>query len=241
MAGASILAGRAAFRIGSGLVSIASPSCNRVIMQSQLPEAMFLSVGHEQLDEIDFDVNSFTCLCVGTGLGQAEETKLALKSLLNEVEIPIVIDADALNIIASFSEKKFPKHSIITPHPKEFDRLFGDSVDDFERRSLQKRMSAKHDIIIILKGAYSTISFPDGQFYYNSTGNPGMAVGGSGDILSGTIAGLLAQGYTGLESALLGTYIHGLAGDIAAKNLGQMNMISSDMIDQYSLALNMIK
>ena len=155
----------------------------------------------------------------------------ALKHLIQEAKVPMVLDADALNII---SENKtwlsfLPERSIITPHPKEFERLFGKTDNSQQRLELQREMSKQYNIIIVLKGANTSITFPNGSCFFNSTGNPGMATAGSGDVLTGIILSLLAQRYTPEEAAIIGVFMHGRAGDIAASKLGQESMIASDI------------
>jgi NAD(P)H-hydrate epimerase len=165
-------------------------------------------------------------------LGKAEETVNALKSLIQEARVPMVLDADALNII---SENKtwlayLPENTIITPHPKEFERLFGKTDNSQQRIELQREMSAKYRIIIVLKGANTSITFPNGSCFFNSTGNPGMATAGSGDVLTGIILSLLAQRYTPEEAAIIGVFMHGRAGDMAAEKLGMESMIAGDIV-----------
>lgn len=144
----------------------------------------------------------------------------------------MVIDADALNIISQHPNllQKIPAHSILTPHPKEFARLFGETPNDFARNDLQRQKAKEFNVIIVLKGAYTAIALPDGRCYFNSTGNPGMATGGAGDVLTGIITGLLAQQYEPAAAAINGVFIHGLAGDLAASELGQRSLLASDII-----------
>ena len=146
---------------------------------------------------------------------------------------PMVIDADALNILAENREllHLIPEGSILTPHPKEFERLSGTWNNDFERLEIQKQLAAQLKSVIVLKGAHSSIASPDGRVYFNSTGNPGMATAGSGDVLTGILTGLLAQHYEALQAAQLGVYLHGLAGDLAIPEMGINSMIASDIID----------
>jgi ADP-dependent NAD(P)H-hydrate dehydratase / NAD(P)H-hydrate epimerase len=176
---------------------------------------------------------SYDAIGIGPGLGQHTETVKALEQLLNQYQKPMVIDADALNIISCNRHllSIIPQGSILTPHPKEFERLVGTWANDFERLEKQKALSAQLNSIIVLKGAYTSIATPQGQVYFNSTGNPGMATGGSGDVLTGILTGLLAQGHTSTEATILGVYLHGLAGDLAASTLGMNSMIASDLID----------
>lgn len=155
----------------------------------------------------------------------------------------MVIDADALNTIAANKAllRCIPASSILTPHPKEFERLFGKTENDFERLELALQKSKELDLFIVLKGHYSFISTPQGNGYFNSTGNPGMATAGSGDVLTGMLTGLLARGYTPHHAVLLGTYLHGLAGDIAAEKYGQEAMLSGDITDCIGAAFDHIK
>ena len=149
----------------------------------------------------------------------------------------MVLDADALNIIAKENwQKLIPKGSIITPHHKEFERLFGKTENDFQTNELQRKMSQELEITIVLKGSHTSVTMSDGSCFFNSTGNPGMATGGSGDVLTGVITGLLAQGYMPEEAAVLGVYAHGLAGDHAVKKVGEYSLIASDIIDNLGVA-----
>lgn len=168
----------------------------------------------------------------------ATETEKAFGKLLQNSKQPLVLDADALNIIAMNPNMltKIPKDSILTPHPKEFERLFGKTSNDFERNILQKQKAMKLKCFILLKGAHSCIATPEGICYYNSTGNSGMATAGSGDVLTGIITGLLAQGYSSKAAVCLGVYLHGLAGDLGAQELGQESLIARDIIKHFPKA-----
>ncbi|MEO5571875.1 MAG: NAD(P)H-hydrate dehydratase, partial [Bacteroidia bacterium] len=173
--------------------------------------------------------------------GIAKETANALKQIIQNFRKPIVFDADAINII---SENKtwmdfVPSESIFTPHPKEFERLVGKSYDHFERNKLQLEFSKRYNVYLILKGRYTCISCPDGICYFNPTGNPGMAKGGSGDALTGLLTGLLAQGYSSKETCITGVYLHGLAADIAVKETGEFSLLASDIIDCIGKAIKM--
>jgi NAD(P)H-hydrate epimerase len=170
---------------------------------------------------------------IGPGIGTDAETASMLKRLIQDAPAPLVIDADALNILA---ENKtwlafLPPGTVLTPHPKEFDRLAGASTNGYERLHKAKALAVKMNMVLVLKGAYTAILSPDGRVFFNSTGNPGMAKGGSGDALTGIITGLRAQGLDPLSAALLGVYAHGLAGDLAAKQLGLDGMLPSDLIE----------
>ncbi len=231
MMGASVLSARAALRAGVGLVTVHIPVDERHIIQVAVPEALC------DLDEQDCfsslsTVEKYTAIAVGPGLGRKPETVKALAQLLENYRKPLVIDADALNILAEHTHlvHLIPPGSILTPHPKEFERLVGSWKDDFDRLEKQKRLSEKLQSVIILKGAFTSIATSDGKVYFNPTGNPGMATGGSGDVLTGILAALLAQGYASVDAALVSVYIHGLAGDLAARDLGMISLMANDLI-----------
>ncbi len=243
--GAAILATRAALRSGTGLVTLHAPKCAYAILQNSIPEAMVSIDRHEYLiSQIPEDLSRYRAIGVGCGMDTHTESKSALESLIHESEVPLVLDADALNIIAQQPEllEQLPTGSILTPHPKEFSRLFGDCANDFERNQLQREKAQRLNIYLLLKGAHSCIATPDGQCYFNSTGNPGMATGGSGDVLTGMITGLLAQGYSPKAAVILGVYLHGLAGDLAVETqLSQEALIASDLIDHLGAAFRFLK
>jgi NAD(P)H-hydrate epimerase len=231
--GAAILSTRAALRAGAGLVTVHAPKCGYVIMQASVPEAMM-----EADHEVDFisQINkseTYSAIGVGPGLGRHPQTVEALGALFAKFRKPLVIDADALNILSEHKEmlENIPEGSILTPHPKEFQRLAGEWINDFERLEKQKELAARLKCIIILKGAFSSIATPQQQVYFNSTGNPGMATGGTGDVLTGILTGLLAQSYSSEEAAILGVYLHGMAGDAVAAERGERGIIASDLID----------
>jgi len=189
------------------------------------------------------DLTPYNAIAIGPGIGQEELTQKALKLLIQNTGLPIIFDADALNIL---SENKtwipfIPKHSIFTPHPKEFKRLAGQSSDNFEQNQMQREFSMKYHVYVILKGAHSVISCPDGSCYFNSTGNPGMATGGSGDVLTGILLGLKAQGYTSIETCLLGVYLHGLSGDIASDKWGQEALTAGNITHNLGKAFKTLK
>ena len=230
--GAALLAAEACMRTGVGLLTAHLPKDALLPMQVYLPEAMTdIDKSDTHCTEID-DILSYTAIGVGPGIGKDEETVTLLKKLLQEATQPLVLDADALNIIADNPTwlSFLPDNTILTPHPKEFDRLFGKTCNSYERLELQRKMSVVHNIIIVQKGAHTAITFPNGTCFFNSTGNPGMATAGSGDVLTGMILSLLAQRYTPAEAALLGVFMHGKAGDIAAENIGMESLIARDII-----------
>lgn len=231
--GAAILAAKACLRSGCGLVTVHVPKCGYEILQISFPEAMVSIDQHQFCFNEAPNLKPFQAVGIGCGIGTNRMTEMGFASFLEIVTHPLVIDADGLNILGNNKHllSKLPKASILTPHPKEFERVFGLTNDDFERHELQREMSVKYGIIIILKTAHSCISTPNGHCYFNSTGNPGMATGGSGDVLTGMLTGLLAQGYAAQDAAILGVYLHGLAGDLALAASGQESLLASDIIE----------
>ena len=202
-------------------------------MQTSVPEAMS-SPDHRARFWADVpDIQGYDSIGVGPGIGKAPETTVALQGLLQVCEKPMVLDADALNLLSENPGwwDLIPKNSILSPHPKEFERLFGKSENDFQRNDLQRVKAQEHGVVIVLKGAHTAIACPDGECWFNSTGNPGMATGGTGDVLTGILTGLLAQGYSPKSAALLGVYLHGLAGDLAASTLSQEALTAGDLVD----------
>jgi NAD(P)H-hydrate epimerase len=151
---------------------------------------------------------------------------------LEKFSKPVVLDADALNIIGANRHLLglVPPGSVLTPHPKEFERLTGPWKDDFERLEMLKQLAVSLKAVVVLKGAYTAVASENGQIHFNSTGNPGMATGGTGDVLTGVITGLLAQKYSSVEAAVAGVFLHGLAGDLAATGCGMESLIASDLI-----------
>lgn len=231
--GAAVLSCRAALKVGSGLVTAAVPDIGLDVLQISLPEAMVLSSGETSFTkELIIEENKYTIAC-GPGLGKDKETFRVLRDLLISHYKPLVLDADALNIISEDPSlwKHIPKNSILTPHPKEFDRLFGKSKNNQEMFDKQLDMAIRYQVIIVLKGAYTRVCTPDGKVFINSTGNSGMATAGSGDVLTGMIIGLLAQQYLPYEAAVLGVYLHGLSGDLALGKQSKESLIASDIIE----------
>lgn len=232
MAGASVLAARACLRSGVGLLTVHAPLCNNDILQTSAPEAMVETDVSETCFAVPTDTDDYQAVGIGPGLGRSEETEAALIEQLEHCQTPTVVDADALNILANHRHTltHLPKGSILTPHPKELERLVGKCQDSYERLMKACELAHTAKVHIILKGAYSAIITPEGKCYFNQTGNPGMATGGSGDVLTGVILALLAQGYPAEDAAKIGTYIHGLAGDIAQKKQGMIGLIASDIV-----------
>lgn len=229
--GAALLAAWAALRSGLGLLTVHAPRGAYSILQTAAPEAMFSADADEYKWTQTPETTHYQAIGIGPGIGTAAETGQALGRLLAQTDKPVVLDADALNLLARHPEfwDIIPKGSILTPHPKEFARLFGDSPDGFGRNRLQRERAQAHGVYIVLKGAYTAVAGPEGSCWFNATGNPGMATGGSGDVLTGLLTGLLAQGYDPKSACLLGVYLHGLAGDIAAGMFSQEAMIAGDL------------
>lgn len=237
MVGAALLAGRACLRSGTGLLSLHVPKVGYSIVQSNLPEAIVSIDRHEFNFSTPPAIEKYSAVGIGCGLGQQNMTKTGLRSTLEEVmklSKPLLLDADALNILASEESlwEFVPPESILTPHPKECERLFGESQGDMQELKHLSKISKKHQIHLILKRANTVIFCPDGEIYFNSTGNPGMATAGSGDVLSGIITGLLAQGYAAKQACILGVYLHGLSADLAVEHFrGEEALIASDIIE----------
>lgn len=236
--GAEVLSAKACLRTGVGLLTVQIPKKGLNIMQTVIPEVMCITDESDDCISTSIEISSYTSIGIGPGLGQAIPTQHVLKLLIQNSNKPLVIDADALNILSENHTwlAFLPAESILTPHPKEFERLFGKWRSDEERLEKQKQESIKNNVIIVLKGANTSISLPDGAVYFNSTGNPGMATAGSGDVLTGIITSLLAQGYTAKEAAVLGVYLHGLSGDLARDKVGINSLMASDIIDSIQLA-----
>lgn len=242
--GAAVLTTKACLKAGSGLVTAYVPRCGYSIIQGSVPEAMVLTdVQDDYLSESPSSYHNYKTIGIGPGMGTHAETPPALENILLNFHKPVVIDADALNNIAANNNllDHLAAFSILTPHPKEFDRLFGKTENDFERLQLAIEKAREWNLIIVLKGHHTVIVMPGGRFYFNNTGNAGMATGGSGDVLTGIITALLAQSYTPEEAALLGVYLHGLAGDIAAEKLSEEALIASDIIDNIGNAFLELK
>jgi NAD(P)H-hydrate epimerase len=241
--GAAVLASRAALRAGLGLLSVRVPQCGYTIIQTAVPEAMAYVDDDQKVFSAPPDLSTFTTLGIGPGLGQEIRTVKALGSTLEQFSKPVVLDADALNILGANRHlmSLIPAGSILTPHPKEFERLTGPWKNDFERLKLQRELSVSLKSVVVLKGAHSSICTPEGRFYFNSSGNPGMATGGTGDVLTGILTGLLAQNYSPSKAAIAGVYLHGLAGDIAAAELGMDSLTASDLIDNLPAAFQKVR
>jgi NAD(P)H-hydrate epimerase len=241
--GAAVLASRAALRTGVGLLTSHVPVKGYEIIQTAVPEAMVsIDLADECFSTIP-EIEPYTAIGIGPGLGKDKKTAQALHVVLEKTDAPVVLDADALNIISENREllALLRPGTILTPHPKEFERLAGSSKNDFERLDRQRAFSKEYKIVVLLKGAYTTITSPEGNIFINNTGNPAMATGGSGDVLTGILTALLAQGYSSVEAAQLGVWLHGLAGDEARRKLGQRGLIASDFIEHLPVAFSSLR
>lgn len=230
--GAAILATDACLRSGVGLLTVHSPVCGYEILQTTHPEAMAVVDSGEQYSKDEIPTDAFKAVGIGPGLGTHPDTQNAVKYLLTHCKRPVVIDADALNCISRQNEEErtIPAHAILTPHLKEFARLAGETANDFSRYAQQLAFSQKYQVYLVLKGAHTCITTPEGETYFNTSGNPGMAKGGSGDVLTGILTSLLAQGYSQKETCLLGVFLHGLAGDLAKRYMGETSMLAGDLV-----------
>ena len=242
--GAAVLSARSCLRSGVGLVTCHIPHSGYAILQQCVPEAMvFTDFNSSFITKVEDDYNKYAAIGIGPGIGTAIETIQLLSEVVSLYQRPLVLDADALNAMALQKNllPLIPPGSILTPHPKEFERLFGSVANDFERITLAGQKAIELNCIIVVKGHHSFIAVPDGRGYFNTTGNPGMATGGSGDVLTGLITGLLAQGYTSAEAAILGVYLHGRAGDIAARECSMEALIAGDIIHSLGKAFQSIQ
>ena len=241
--GAAVLSAKACLRSGVGLLTCFIPKCGYEILQTTVSEAMVMTdVNSSIITKIDDDFLKYDSIGIGPGLGTASETRTAVKELLANYKKPMVIDADGLNGLSM--EKKLPSlppGSVLTPHPKEFERLFGDCKNDFERIERALENAKLLNCLIVLKGHHTFIAMPGGKGYFNSTGNAGMATAGSGDVLTGMITGVLTQDYSSEEAAILAVYLHGLAGDLAASEFSKEAMIAGDIIDNIGKAFKLLE
>ncbi|WP_010135866.1 bifunctional ADP-dependent NAD(P)H-hydrate dehydratase/NAD(P)H-hydrate epimerase [Ochrovirga pacifica] len=230
--GAIVLATKASLKIGAGLATAHTPFCGMQILQISVPEAMWTGTADCEFYLAGVYKNQKKTIGIGPGMGTHPDTESFLLSVLQTNQKPMVLDADALNILAKNKNwiSLIPKGSILTPHPKEFERLVGNFNSDYEKKQLLVEFAKKNQCIVVLKGAYTAIGNTDGTIYFNSTGNAGMATGGSGDVLTGMITGLLAQNYSPLHAAMIGVYIHGLAGDLAIKEQGMLSITATDLV-----------
>ena len=234
--GAAVMCATACLRSGVGLLTCSVPPSDFAIIHIAVPEAMVVSRGNEK------ELSSFSVIGAGPGLGKEEDMAILLYTMITQFKKPMVIDADALNILSEHPDwmNDLPKGSVLTPHPKEFGRLFGESKDDFDNINKAITAAKKYQIIIVLKGTYTLIT--DGERnYFNSTGNNGMATGGSGDILTGLITGLLSQKYMPFEAAVTGVYLHGLAADLCLKEQSFESLLPMDVVSRFGAAFNWLQ
>lgn len=237
--GAILLASKGCLRSGAGRVTTVLPKCGYNPIQTSIPEVMCITSGDDHLDNLPLDnLEGFSSIGIGPGMGVTSNTKALLKNILSKSNTPLVIDADGLNLLAENKELLdiLPEQSVLTPHIGEFNRLVPPSSTGIERVEQQREFARKYKVVVVLKGAHTTISDVEGNVWFNSTGNPGMATAGSGDALTGMITGLIAQGYDSLEAARIGVFIHGRAGDLAKKELGETSIIASDIVERISAA-----
>lgn len=241
--GAALLAARSCLRSGVGLLTVHIPQRGEMIMQTGFPEAMISLDPHQDYFTTVPEMASYSAIGLGPGLGQHLESAAALERLLQTTDKPVVLDADALNLIASNKDllNRIPERSILTPHPKEFDRIAGESSSTFERLKKVQAFAQEHRLCVVLKGTYTATCTPGGNVYFNSTGNPGMATAGSGDVLTGIILGLLTQGAVPETAAVSGVFLHGTAGDLAAVYRSEESMIAGDITDMLGKAFKQIK
>lgn len=241
--GATQLSALACLRSGAGLLTAHVPTCGLDVMQVGVKEAM-CSVDTNEHHIIDLpNLSPFNAIGIGPGIGTEKDTANVLKRLLQDADARLVIDADGLNILG---ENKtwlsfIPKGTVLTPHPKEFERMAGSWESSYERLQLQLDFSTKYGVVVVLKGAHTTVTTPAGQTFFNSTGNAGMATAGSGDVLTGIILGLLAQGYSPEVAAVMGVYLHGAAGDICAFNQAPEALLASDIVGNLGRAFDALR
>jgi len=241
--GAAVLCNKACLRSGAGLTTCHIPKCGYEIMQTALPEVMVMTDFNSSfVTKIEDDISKFTCIGIGPGIGTASETKNLLLEIFESYKKPVVLDADALNIISTDKNllKKMPANSILTPHPKEFERLFGKTENNFNGLQSAQQKAKEFNVVIVLKSHHTSIVTPGGRIYFNSTGNAGMAKGGSGDVLTGIITALVCQGYDAIEAAIIGVHLHGLAGDLAAEKYSMESIIAGDITDSIGNAFKQI-
>lgn len=243
MAGAAILGAKAALRSGLGKLTVLTPALNNNILQVSVPEAVLKLDNDDRKFTTPCNPDAFQAIAIGPGIGTAKETALAFIEQIRRAQSPVVVDADALNILGDHRGwlQQLPENSILTPHPKEMDRIGGNSIESYERLNKARDLATRQHVFVILKGAWTAVIMPTGDIYFNPTGNPGMATAGSGDVLTGIILGLLSQGYRQAEAARLGVYLHGLAGDLAVEELGEECLTASDIIYYLPKAFKVLK
>ena len=241
--GAAVLAAKSCLRAGCGLLYTHLPVSCLDIVQKSIPEAICTTnAGLEYLESDIFTPEKTKAIGIGPGIGTRYPTARIVEKIIKNAKVPIVIDADALNIIATNDFlSSVPKNAILTPHPGEFRRLFGESTNDFEELELQRKKSVEHGVFIVFKGAFTRISTPDGKVFFNSSGNPGLAKAGSGDVLTGIITALLARSYSPFEAAAIGVHLHGLAAELAIQHESVESLLATDVINHIGKAFKEIR
>lgn len=252
LTGAAYLTAQAAITSGSGLVTLGIPKSLNPIMARKLVEVMTRPLAETKAQSLSLkafaEIKKFCgridVLAIGPGLSQNKETQKLIRKVVGAIDKPMVIDADGLNALAGhlnilLSAKRFTLNAVFTPHPGEMARLIGKTRDYVQanRKKVAKEFAKKYNVILVLKGHRTVVASPGGKIYINSTGNPGMASGGVGDVLTGMIASFLGQGLTAFDAAQLAAYAHGLAGDLAAREKGQLGMIASNIIEKIPEAI----
>lgn len=243
--GAAVIASKACLRAGVGLLTVHCPKSGVNVLQIALPEAMVDADADENENSELANLSPKHTVGIGPGIGKSEKVRKMFEQLLHGVSKPIVMDADALNLLSEHRQliSLLPPNSILTPHPTEFDRLAGETFGSgFDRLQSARKIASQWAVIVVLKGAYTAIALPDGRVYFNSTGNPGMATAGSGDCLTGILTGLLAQGYSPEEASLIGVFVHGLAGDLALERAFSVeSLLASDIAESLGAAFSKIR
>jgi NAD(P)H-hydrate epimerase len=251
--GAAIMAAQGALRTGAGLVSVALPNNLAPVVQSRIAEAMCVSaaesiegtLGMGSEEELLKAMGGMSACVIGPGLSTHHETVQAVRNVVRRITVPAVIDADGLNALVHHTDtlKKAKAPLILTPHPGEMGRLLNISTEQVQkdRIGIASDFATGHKVTLVLKGANTVVAGPNGEVFINSTGNPGMATAGTGDALAGMIGSLLSQGHPPTQAACLGVYLHGLAGDLAAREKGEMGMIAGDLIEKIPEAIKQIQ
>ncbi len=234
--GAAVIAARACLRSGVGLLTVSVPQEERVILQISIPEAMLI-----MRDNINEVVDNYSAVGIGCGIGISDNAKALLIAVLSQINTPLLLDADALNIISENKDllDQLPQKTVITPHPKEFDRLFGLHESQNDRTFTAITKAKEYGIVIVLKG-HETLVTSGGEAFFNTTGNAGLAKGGSGDALTGIITAFLAQGYPAFDAAKMGVYIHGLAADLTLAEQSIESMLITDVIEHLGKAFQQL-
>ncbi|MFP4556890.1 MAG: NAD(P)H-hydrate dehydratase [Bacteroidales bacterium] len=233
MLGAAVLNASSCLKTGAGLLTVHVPGLGRNVIHQSVPEALVQADDNDTCFTSVSNLSKYSAVAVGSGLGQNDETIKGFSALITGIKSPLVVDADGLNILAKSPEllNKLPEDTIITPHIGEFKRLLGESKNGYYRLKLAIEKAVQYKIVIVLKGAHTKVVTPEGYVYINNTGNPGMATAGAGDVLTGMLVSLLGQGYSPVDASILGVYLHGLAGDLAAQQMGEESINATDIIE----------